>query len=91
VKKGSGNHLFTGPVYVRDAVVGDVLEVRIHDVRLRQNWGWNVFRGYMGTVPEDFPYTRLIHVPLDRTANVAMMPSGFNTQRHSANMAAIRS
>jgi acetamidase/formamidase len=77
VKKGSGNHIFTGPVFVRGAQVGDVLEVKIHDIKLRQNWGWNVFRGYMGTIPEDFPYMRLTHVPLDLEANVAVMPSGF--------------
>jgi len=77
VKKGSGNHLFTGPIYVRGAKIGDVLEVKILDIKLRQNWGWNVFRGYMGTIPEDFPYMRLTHVPLDLKANVAAMPSGF--------------
>ena len=77
VKKGSGNHIFTGPVYVRDAKVGDVLEVKIIDIKLRQNWGWNVFRSYMGTIPEDFPYMRLTHVPLDLKANVATLPSGF--------------
>jgi acetamidase/formamidase len=77
VKKGSGNHLFTGPIYVRGAKIGDVLEVKILDIKLRQNWGWNVFRGYMGTVPEDFPYMRLTHIPLDLKANVAAMPSGF--------------
>jgi len=77
VKKGSGNHIFTGPIFVRGAEVGDVLEVRIEDIKLRQNWGWNVFRGYMGTIPEDFPYMRLTHVPLDLEANVAVMPSGF--------------
>ena len=77
VKKGSGNHIFTGPIFVRGAKIGDVLEVTIHDIKLRQNWGWNVFRGYMGTIPEDFPYMRLTHVPLDLKANVATMPSGF--------------
>ena len=77
VKKGSGNHIFTGPIAVKGAVVGDVLEVKIHDIEIRQNWGWNVFRGYMGTIPEDFPYTRLTHIPLDLKANVATMPSGF--------------
>jgi acetamidase/formamidase len=30
-----------------------VLEVKILDIKLRQNWGWNVFRGYMGTIPEE--------------------------------------
>lgn len=77
VKKGSGNHIFTGPIYVRGAAVGNVLEVKIHDITIRQNWGWNIFRGYMGTIPEDFPYFKLLHVPLDLTANVATMPSGF--------------
>jgi len=77
VKKGSGNHIFTGPVYVCGAAVGDVLEIKILDIKVRQNWGWNVFRGYMGTIPEDFPYLKLTHVPLDLKANVATTPSGY--------------
>ena len=77
MKKGTGNHIFTGPIFVHGAEVGDVLEVKILDIKLRQNWGWNVFRGYMGTIPEDFPYMRLTHVPLDLEANVATTPSGF--------------
>ena len=77
VKKGSGNHIFTGPVYVRGAQIGDVLEVKILDIELRQNWGWNIFRDYMGTVPEDYRYTRLMHVALDLQSKVAVMPSGF--------------
>ncbi|HEX7408068.1 MAG TPA: acetamidase/formamidase family protein [Candidatus Binatia bacterium] len=77
VKKGSGNHIFTGPVYVRGAEIGDVLEVKILDIELRQNWGWNIFRSYMGTVPEDYRYTRLMHVALDLQSKIALMPSGF--------------
>src|SRR5262245_22385066 len=76
VKKGTGNHILTGPIYVRGAAVGDVLEVRILDIKLRHSWGWTLFRGYMGTLPEDFPYTRLLHVPLDLAANIATLPSG---------------
>jgi acetamidase/formamidase len=77
VKKGSGNHLFTGPVFVGGAQIGDVLEVKILDIKLRQNWGWNIFRAYMGTIPEEFPSTRVSHIPLDLDARVAIMPSGF--------------
>ena len=77
VKKGSGNHIFTGPIAVKGALVGDVLEVKIHDIKIRQNWGWNVFRAYMGTLPEDFPYMRLTHIPFDLKAKVATLPSGF--------------
>lgn len=76
VKKGSGNHIFTGPVAINGAKVGDVLEVKILDIKIRQNWGWNIFRGYMGTIPEDFPYFKLMHVPIDLKANIATMPSG---------------
>ena len=77
VKKGTGNHIFTGPIAVNGARMGDVLEVKIHEIKIRQNWGWNVFRAYMGTLPEDFPYQRLSHVPLDLKAMVATLPSGF--------------
>lgn len=75
-KRGSGNHILTGPIYVKDAKVGDVLEVRILDVALRQDWGFNLFRAYGGTLPDDFPYQQLIHVALDRKSNTAIMPSG---------------
>lgn len=76
VKQGSGNHILTGPIHVRGAMPGDVLEVRIHEIELRQDWGFNLFRAYGGTLPDDFPYMRLIHVPLDRDRNVAVLPSG---------------
>jgi acetamidase/formamidase len=77
VKRGTGAHIFTGPIAVNGAVVGDVLEVKIQEIKIRQNWGWNVFRPYMGTLPEDFPYQRLTHVPLDLKNMVANLPSGF--------------
>ena len=75
-KKGSGNHILTGPIYVRGAQVGDVLEARIKKIELRQDWGWNIFRAYMGTLPEDFPFTQLLHIRIDRKNLVALMPSG---------------
>ena len=37
---------------------GDVLEVEILDVRLRQDWGYNFIRPLAGTLPEDFHETR---------------------------------
>jgi acetamidase/formamidase len=76
VKRGTGNHILTGPIAVRGAKVGDVLEVKILDIVMRQDWGFNLFRAYGGTLPEDFPYYRLIHVALDRAAMTATLPSG---------------
>jgi len=75
-KRGSGNHILTGPIYVKDAKVGDVLEVKILAVEMRQDWGFNLFRSYGGTLPEEFNYQRIIHVALDHAAKFATMPSG---------------
>lgn len=75
-KKGTGNHILTGPVFVKGADVGDVLEVKILDIALRQNWGQNVFRAYMGTIPEDFPVGKSFHILLDEASNMATLPSG---------------
>jgi acetamidase/formamidase len=76
VKRGTGNHILTGPIFVRGAAVGDVLEVKILEIELRQNWGYNLFRAYGGTLPEEFPYYRIIYLSLDKTSNMATLPSG---------------
>jgi acetamidase/formamidase len=76
VANGGGGHIMTGPVAVRGARPGDVLEVRIKDVRLRQNWGWNRIRPLGGGIPEDFPDLRLLHIPLDKENMVARLPWG---------------
>ncbi len=57
-------HILTGPVAVTGTVPGEVLEVRILDVTLRQNWGWNIFRPLSGTLPDDFPTARHVTIPL---------------------------
>lgn len=75
VNKGTGNHIYTGPIYIEGALSGDVLEVRINEIELRQDWGWNIFRGYMGTLPEEFPYFRNMIVKLDRQSKQAILPS----------------
>src|ERR1051325_4315237 len=51
-------HILTGPVAVAEAEPGDVLEVDILDVQLRQDWGWNLIRPLAGTLPDDFHETR---------------------------------
>jgi acetamidase/formamidase len=61
---------------VADAEPGDVLEVRIVDVQLRQDWGYNAIRPLAGALPEDFHETRILHIPLDAEAMVAHLPWG---------------
>jgi acetamidase/formamidase len=35
-----GSHILTGPIAIAGAQPGDVLEVRILEIALRQDWGW---------------------------------------------------
>jgi len=76
VKRGPGAHILTGPIFMNGATAGDVLEVKILDIALRQDWGYNQFRPYAGTLPEDFPHHHVMFVRLDRAAGIATLPSG---------------
>jgi acetamidase/formamidase len=76
VTPGGAGHIMTGPVAIRGATPGDMLEVRILDVSLRTDWGWNRIRPLSGTLPEDFPTLTLNHLRLDREKMVGQMPWG---------------
>lgn len=69
-------HILTGPVAVEGARPGDVLEVRIDDVRLRQDWGYTFIRPLAGTLPDDFHEFTLRHIRLDRENRMAKLPWG---------------
>lgn len=71
-----GPHILTGPVNVEGAEPGDVLEVAIEAIELRQDWGFNFSRPLAGTLPDDFPDYHLMTIPLDRQRNLATMPWG---------------
>src|ERR1700709_511953 len=74
-------HILTGDVAVAAAGSSDVLEVEILDVRLRQDWGYNLIRRLAGTMPDDFHQTRLINIPLDDKRMVGRMPWGLDLPR----------
>src|SRR6202163_4763803 len=76
--KGTGAHILTGPIAVAGAAPGDVLEVEILDVRLRQDWGYNLIRPLAGTLPDDFHEARLINIPLDQERMVGRLPWGLD-------------
>lgn len=69
-------HILTGPVAVAGAEPGDVLQVDILDVALRQDWGYNFIRPLAGTLPYDFDQTHLTIIPLDADKGEAAMPWG---------------
>ena len=76
VPRGPGPHILTGPIHIEGAMPGDTLEVRILEVKLRTNWGYNSIRPLRGTLPEDFPTLKMMHIPIDREKMVAELPWG---------------
>jgi acetamidase/formamidase len=74
--KGPGGHILTGPIFVEGAEPGDVLEIRIRDIRLAIPYAYNGFRPGRGFLPDDFPYSRTKIVPLDRARMVASFAPG---------------
>ncbi|MBE0453184.1 acetamidase/formamidase family protein [Roseovarius autotrophicus] len=69
-------HILTGPVAVKGARPGDVLQIEILDVKLRQDWGYTFIRPLAGTLPQDFPETHQMTTTLDATTNTALLPWG---------------
>lgn len=78
VPRPIAGHLMTGPIAVRGAEPGDTLEVRILDIRLRQNWGYTRIRPLGGTLPDEFPDRYLAHTRIDRSTLVGRTPWGMD-------------
>ncbi len=73
-------HILTGPVGVRGAEPGDVLEIRIVDVQLRQDWGYTLVRPLAGALPDEVKVFEQMITRLDRGRNVALLPWGLEIQ-----------
>ncbi len=71
-------HILTGPVAVKGAKPGHVLQVDILDVKLRQDWGWNMIRPLAGTLPDEFQTYRNVIIPVDLEAMTGRMPWGLD-------------
>lgn len=69
-------HICTGPIAVRDARPGQVLQVDIESVELHYDWGYTAHRPLKGALPHDFPEPQLIHIPLDRERMIGRLPWG---------------
>jgi len=76
VRQGPGPHILTGPIYIEGAKPGHVLEVRIDDVKLATDWGYNISRPLAGTLPYDFDQAHPVLIPLDRERMVGTLPWG---------------
>jgi acetamidase/formamidase len=74
--RGPGGHVLTGPVAVRGAEPGDVLEVRILAIDLAVDYGYNRVRPYNGALPEELPGLFQRFIRIDRTAKKAEVAPG---------------
>jgi acetamidase/formamidase len=75
-----GPHILTGPVFVEGAMPGDVLEVRIHEVTVSQDWGFNLILPLLGTLPHDYDEPRCVIIPIDVARNVAKLSWGLELE-----------
>ena len=71
-----GPHICTGPVAVKGARPGQVLQVDIEAIDPFYDWGYNAVRPLAGALPYDFPEYRQIHIVLDRTRRCWRLPWG---------------
>jgi acetamidase/formamidase len=74
--RGPGGHILTGPVAIAEAEPGDVLEVQIQKIDLDVPFACNSFVAGRGFLPNDFPYSRLKIIPLDRDKMTAQFAPG---------------
>jgi acetamidase/formamidase len=61
-ERGPGPHILTGPIAVRGARAGMVLEIEIREIRLAAPYGYNIMRPQGGMFPGEFPKEEKLHV-----------------------------
>jgi acetamidase/formamidase len=80
--KGPGGHILTGPIYIEDAQPGDVLEVKILNIKLAIPYAYNAFGPGRGFLPDDYPYAKIKIIPLDEKRMVAKFAPGIEIPLH---------
>src|SRR5579883_2856346 len=71
-------HMLTGPVAVRGARAGQVLQVDIEAIDLAYDWGYTMHRPLSGALPNDFPQPILVHSRLDAARMIGHLPWGMD-------------
>ena len=69
-------HILTGPIAIKGARPGQVLEVQIRSVKPRTDFGFTFIKPLGGTLPEEFDAHTFRHIHLDRARNIAVLPWG---------------
>lgn len=74
IQKRRGMHSVTGPVYIEGAEPGDVLEIRVLDIKL-SDWGYNFLSPTQGILSE-FTKPRIKYFKYDKKNNTAEFTKG---------------
>lgn len=74
IQKRRGMHSITGPVYVEGAEPGDVLEIRVLDIKLT-DWGYNFLSTNQGILTE-FTKPRIKYFKYDKKNNTTEFVKG---------------
>lgn len=75
-KMGPGPHFMTGPVFVRGAMPGDVLQIDILEATPVQDWGFTAILPFLGALPDEMTNYQHLHIDIDRTAGTCTLPWG---------------
>ena len=75
-KRGTGPHIMTGPVAVRGARAGQVLQVDILDIRLTQPYGYNTVSPLKGMFGTETPAQKTTIIPIDIEKGLADVAPG---------------
>jgi len=63
---GPSSHVLNGPIAVKGAAPGDVLEVFFERIDPRYDWGFNCIQPLKGGLSEDFPCRKTVVVEIDK-------------------------
>lgn len=74
-ERGPGGHPLTGPIAIEGAEPGDVLEVRIKNIRLGADYAFNTTAGFLADL---FPERKTRIIPLDKEKMVAHFAPGID-------------
>jgi acetamidase/formamidase len=74
--RGTGPHILTGPIAVKGAKTGDLLQVDILDIKLTQAYGYNIVSPLKGMFGTEQPRQRTTIIPIDLATGLAEVLPG---------------
>jgi acetamidase/formamidase len=76
--RGTGPHILTGPVAVKGARPGDVLQIDILDIKINQPYGYNNVYPARGMFGYEQPQQKTTIIPFDLEAGTALVADGIS-------------